>query len=148
MALYYLETSALVKLYVREPGSERLLEMAAGSEAHRFAILALAQAEFHSAVRRRQRAGDLESQVASDLLERFDLQLRTRFLRQIVSDPVLDLACELIERHPLRAYDSLQLAGCMILRAAAPEPPVFVCVDQRLLQAAEVEGVMWLDPTT
>ena len=55
MALYYLETSALVKLYVRERGSERMLGLATGSEAHLFAILAVAQVEFHSAVRRRQR---------------------------------------------------------------------------------------------
>ena len=146
MALYYLETSALVKLYVREPGSERMLGLATGPAAHRFAILAVAQAEFHSAIRRRQRAGDLDATTAADLLERFDLHLRTRFLRQSMSDPVLDLACGLTELHPLRAYDALQLAGCLILKTAAPETPVFVCADQQLLQAAETEGLMWLDP--
>ena len=148
MALYYLETSALVKLYVRESGSERMLGLATGSEAHRFAILAVAQVEFHSAVRRRHRVGDLDGVTACELLERFDLHLRTRFLRQSMTDPVLDLACELVELHPLRAYDALQLAGCLILRTAAPEAPVFVCADQQLLQAAETEGLMWLDPAT
>ena len=41
MALYYLETSALVKLYVREPGTERMLALAARSSENRLAVLAL-----------------------------------------------------------------------------------------------------------
>ena len=69
-------------------------------------------------------------------------------MRQSVSDPVIDLACGLVESHPLRAYDALQLAGCLVLKTAAPEAPVFVCADQQLLEAAETEGLMWLDPAS
>jgi len=46
LALYYLETSALVKLYVYESGTERLVSLAASDAGHRFAILSLAQVEF------------------------------------------------------------------------------------------------------
>ena len=53
MAFYYLYTSALVKLYVREPGTERMLALAARSSENRLAVLALAQVELRSAVRRR-----------------------------------------------------------------------------------------------
>ena len=102
MALYYLETSALVKLYVREPGTDRLLKLATTPAAHQFAILAIAQAELYSAVRRRERAGDLDEGLATRLLRKFDAHSRTMFLRQAVSDPVIDLACGLIDRHPLR----------------------------------------------
>ena len=44
MALFYLETSALVKLYVYEAGTDRLLDLTASDLGHRFAILSLAQA--------------------------------------------------------------------------------------------------------
>ena len=71
MAFYYLETSALVKLYVREPGTDRLLALAARSAENRLAILALAQIEFRSAVRRRERTGEIPSPIASQLLETF-----------------------------------------------------------------------------
>ena len=91
--------------------------------------------------------GDLDKGVATELLNSFEAHLTTRFLRQSVSDPVLDLACTLIDRHPLRAYDALQVAGCLILRSAAPEPPVFVCADQQLLEVAETESLTWLNPT-
>lgn len=147
MAVYYLDTSALVKLYIRESGTERMLRLAADPEASRLAILSLARAELYSAVRRRERAGDLDAVLVTQLLDRFESHLKTRFLRQSVSDQVLDLACALIDRHSLRAYDALQVAGCLILRSASPEPPVFVCADQQLLEVAGTESLTWLDPT-
>ena len=90
-----------MKLYIRESGTERMLSLAADPESPRLAILSLARAELYSAVRRRERAGDLDGVVVRQLLDRFESHLKTRFLRQSVSDPVLDLACALIDRHPL-----------------------------------------------
>ena len=136
-----------MKLYVREAGTDRLLRLVNASEPHQFSILAIAQAELRSAVRRRERAGDLDGQVAVQLLEMFELHLGTIYVRQGVSDAVVDLACAVIDRYPLRGYDALQLAGCLVLRSAAPSTPVFVCSDQQLLQAAETEGLVWMDPT-
>ena len=86
--------------------------------------------------------------LSGEILEKFESHLRTIYVRQGVSDVVLDLAGSIIDRYPLRAYDALQLAGCLALRSAAPSTPVFVCADQQLLQAAEAEGLVWLDPTT
>jgi predicted nucleic acid-binding protein len=147
LAVYYLETSALVKLYVREAGTQRMLRLVADPETPLLAILSLARAELYSAVRRRERAGDIDGALVTQLLDRFEAHLKTRFMRQSVSDAVLDLACTLIDRHPLRAYDALQIAGCLTLRSAAPEPPIFVCADQQLLEVAETESLTWLDPT-
>ena len=148
MSLYYLETSALVKLYIQEPGTERLLRLASASAENRFAILSIAQAEFHSAVRRRTRDGDIDGAAAAQLLESLDGHVRTRFLRQNVNDVVLDLACGLIGKYPLRAYDAIQLAGCLVLRSAAPEQPVFSCAYHLLLEAAESEGLVCMDPAS
>ena len=49
-------------------------------------------------------------------------------------------------RHPLRAYDAIQLAGCLALGSRMTERPSFVCSDHRLLRAAEGEGFTALDP--
>lgn len=136
-----------MKLYVREDGTEQMLRLVDASALNQFAILALAQAELRSAVRRREREGDLDGAAALELLERFDLHLATLYLRQGLSDAVLDLACAVIDRYPLRAYDALQLAGCLVIRESAPATPVFVCSDHQLLLAAETEGMIWLDPT-
>lgn len=147
MALYYLDTSALVKLYVREPGTERLLALAARSSENRLAILALAQVEFRSAVRRREKAGEIPSPIATELLEAFRRHIEGRFLVQMVTDFVLDTACALVDSHALRAFDAVQLAGYMVLKSAGgADVPVFVCSDQELLIAARREGALVLDP--
>ena len=147
MAFYYLDTSALVKLYVREPGTERLLALAARSSENRLAVLALAQVEFRSAVRRRERSGEIPSPIASQLLETFKRHIEGRFLVQMVTDFVLDTACALVDRYALRAFDAVQLAGYMVLKSAGgADIPVFVCCDQELLNAAQREVALVMDP--
>lgn len=148
MALLYLDTSALVKLYVREPGSQRMLELASTTGAHQLAVCAIAQVEVHSAVRRRQRVGDLDDEVADQTLNRFDGHLTTKFLRQAINDQTLDLASALVARHFLRAYDAVQLAACLTLKVLSQREPTFVCADRLLLDAARSEGLPILDPTS
>ncbi len=144
MALYYLETSALVKLYVREPGTDRLLKLVSQASKNRFAVLTLSKVEFHSAIRRRQRGGDIDTSQAQRLLNRFGGHMETKFVKQIVNESVLDLAASLVDQHPLRAYDAVQLAGCLILRAG---DPTFVCSDRQLIEAATAEGLPSFDPS-
>lgn len=134
-----------MKLYVWETGSQRMLQLVSEA-AHQPALCAISEVELHSAVRRRQRAGDLANDLADQAVERFEFHLRSRFLRQAVSDQVLDSACDLIARHLLRAYDAVQLAGCLTLKILSHETPVFVCADRRLLDAAESEDLVTLNP--
>jgi uncharacterized protein len=147
LALYYLETSALVKLYIHEPGTDELIRLASRTANNQFAVLVLSQVEFRSAVRKRQRIHDLEETVASELIVRFEKHLGTKYVRQLIDDSVLDIAATLIDRHFLRAYDSIQLAGCLALRQVSQgNEPTFVCSDRDLLRAAEAEALQVLDP--
>jgi len=147
LALYYLETSALVKLYVREQGTERLLQLAASSLGNRFALLSISQVEFRSAIRRRERNGDITSIVAGLVLDRFQQHFEARFLRQGLTDAVLDGATEMIDRYALRAYDAIQLSGYLVLRTTlGGEPTAFVCSDRLLLEAARSERLQVFDP--
>lgn len=149
MPIYYLETSALVKLYVREEGTERLLSLANRSSDNQLAILSLAQVELRSAIRRRERNGEIPEIVASQMLQAFRYHLESRFVTQGVTDFVLDIACELVDRHTLRAFDAIQLAGYIVLRiSSASELPTFVCADRALLNAAEQEGAPVLNPAS
>jgi uncharacterized protein len=148
LALYYLETSALVKLYVREQGTDHLLRLAEASQENRFALLSLSQIELRSAIRRRERNGDLGPHVAGLVLDRFQQHLEAKFLQQSLTDPVLDSAAEMIDRYALRAYDAIQMAGYLVLRTTfGKESPIFVCSDQSLLQVARSEQVPILDPS-
>jgi predicted nucleic acid-binding protein len=147
LALYYLETSALVKLYVYEPGTERLLSLTARDAGHRFAILSIAQVEFRSAIRRRQRGGEIPASVADELIESFRRHSEGKFILQPFSESLLDVALALIDGYALRGYDAMQLAGYLVLRSiSGTEEPVFVCADKPLLLTARNEGCPVLDP--
>lgn len=147
MALYYLETSALVKLYVYEPGTERLLGLTASDAGHRFAILSLAQVEFRAAIRRRQRAGEISGSEADELIESFRQHSEGKFLIQSFSDSLLDVAFALIDGYALKGYDAMQLAGYLLLRSiSGTEEPTFVCADKALLLSARNEGCPVMDP--
>jgi len=149
LAFYFLETSALVKLYVRESGTERVLALANRTTENRLAILALTQVELRSAVRRREQNGEIPPLVATQLLETFKRHLETRFVSQMINDFILDVASALVDRHALRAYDAVQLAGYVALRGSTgTEVPVFVCSDHALLEAARLEGIPILDPSS
>jgi uncharacterized protein len=117
LALFFLDTSALVKLYVQEPGTDWLLPLFSDQPDNRFAVLAISVVEFRSAIRRRQRAGDINASAATAILESVQSHMETRFIRQMINETVIDTALEMIDRYALRAYDSVQLAGCLVLSA-------------------------------
>jgi uncharacterized protein len=147
LALYYLETSALVKLYVFEPGTERLLGLAASDARNQFAILSLAQVEFRAAIRRRQRNGEIPDYAAAEMIEAFRRHSEGKFLIQAFSDSLLDIALALVDSYALKGYDAMQLAGYLLLRSISGiEGSTFVCTDHALLSAARNEGCPILDP--
>ena len=80
MAFYYLGTSALVKLYVQEPGADRLLTLVSAEPENRLAVLAVSVVELRSAIRRRQRAGDIDADTAAAMLESVQTHMETRFI--------------------------------------------------------------------
>jgi len=102
--------------------------------------------EFRSTLRRRQRAGEIPPADAEELLSFFQGELE-RVSLQPVNQVVLDLACQVMDRRPLRSLDAIQLASCLTVQGnAGSKPVVFVCSDRRLLEAAESEGVETFDP--
>jgi len=148
VALLYLDTSALVKLYVQEPGTERMLALAHPDAGNRLAIVSLARLEFRAAVRRRAKLGDLDAAAADGLIRGFVEHLASVFQVQPVNDAVLDEAAGVIDRYTLRAYDAMQLGGCLALRSTVGEDieVVFVCADDALVEAARIEGITVINP--
>lgn len=147
MALLYLDTSALAKVYIREAGRIRMLRLLS-DEDNQFAISAITPVELHSAIRRRQRARNFSVDAANGMIEIFNYHLASSFLLAPVADREFALAIRLIARHYLRGYDAVQLAACLTLADSSTEAPVFVCSDSRLLQAAQAEGLTTLNPAS
>ena len=148
MASLYLDTSALLKLYIEEDGTDRVAGAMEEVEGGRVFVLGLTPIEARSAIRRRQREGDIADADADRVLRQIEDDTASLFLVQPSTSAVMEEAARLIDRHPLRAYDALQLAGCLVVRDAMAGPVTFVCADVRLCDAAEHEGLATLNPLT
>ena len=146
MASVYLDTSAVLKLYIEEDGADRVTHIVEDAEDGQVFILDLTKVEARSAIRRRERGGDITGPDAERILRQIEDDTSALFLVQPSTSAVLEEAARLIDRHPLRAYDALQLAGCIVVREGMPEPVTFVCADARLCESAANEGLTTLNP--
>ncbi|MCY4441215.1 MAG: type II toxin-antitoxin system VapC family toxin [Deltaproteobacteria bacterium] len=146
MASVYLDTSALVKLYIEEEGTARVAALTADRDDVQVVILDITLIESRSAIRRRQRQGDVSGTEADLVLKQIEEDAAVSFLLQPSTSAVMEEAARLIDRHTLRAYDALQLAGCLVVRHSVPGPVTFVCADTRLCEAASLEGVTTSNP--
>jgi predicted nucleic acid-binding protein len=138
----YLDTSALVKRFLFEPGSARVRGLTESSRD--IAIATVGYAEIYAALNRKRRDGDLSRAEYNQAAERFEMHWRSYF-RVPLHDDILDLARALTERHPLRGFDAIHLASALSLRQALDEEIAFAAADHRLLQAAASEGLQPLD---
>lgn len=136
--IYFLDASAWVKRYIEEQGSDfvrGLIRRRADVAVSRISAI-----EVPAAFARRVRAKDLSRKAAQAHASRLAKDL---FAVLVVEPrpPVFKLAGELVWRHPLRAYDALQLASALHLCRAGGVPMMFVCADGVLSRAATAEGL-------
>jgi predicted nucleic acid-binding protein len=150
VAVFFLDSSAVVKRYVAEIGSAWVQALTAPAAGNRCWLSAVTGVEVLAAFYRRVRTGTLALPQARTIEAAFRLELSALF-RPIPPDVlVLGDAMRLVAAHPLRAYDAVQLASALALRsqnAALGLPtPVFVSADNDLRNAAALEGLLTDDP--
>lgn len=136
---YFLDTSALIKLYHRETGSANLETYLEQVNDALFLIIAgIAPLEFRSAFYRRVRMGELTPETMDDILQRIQKDLQ--FLETVtLSDWLLEKAINLMDQFAatvsLRTLDALQLASALVYNQTIPID-VFIAADTNLLQVA------------
>ena len=133
----YFDSSALVKRYVRESHSERVL---AWLEETTPATSRYSSVEIASALARRFREGRLDDSIRHRLLRDLDEDLDSFYLVEVAPE-VVRTARDLLERNRLRAADALQLASALALQQRVERPVLFAAFDQNLNEAARREGV-------
>lgn len=150
MALYYFDTSALVKLYVAETGSAWLRRLVAPRAGHDIHTGRLTGPELIAALFGKARANELPAAEAGRLTGLFRLDWQSRYRVLEVTPAVADRAMDVAERHNLRGYDAVHLAAALALQAAYARrrhPPLtFVSADDAQLRAAGAEGLLVENP--
>ena len=138
----YLDTSALVKLFFREAGSELVLDLI--SKADSILTSQVAYAESCSALARRKRDKRLtedEFEAAKRHLDDMWPQMDTVLIDEIK-------AGELAIKHVIRGFDAIHLAAALELRAAGGEgiEVTFCSFDERQNDAAQAENLAVVEP--
>lgn len=131
------DSSALVPLLVEEEATVPIRDLLLGEPG----IITWwgTPVECASAVSRLEREGHLSPQAATEALERLDALAR-HWHRIDPVDAVLETARRLLRVHPLRAADALQLAAAILASEGRPSTLELVCLDDRLVIAAQREG--------
>jgi predicted nucleic acid-binding protein len=133
----YIDTSAMVKRYVREPGRAKVQTLAAR---HRLVSSVILPVELYSAFVRRTREGTLATVALPRLFTRVGAD-RPRWTLVATTNAVLDEAQLLVENHPLRTLDALHVASARVFEQHLRAPIVFISADKRQLAAAAREGM-------
>jgi len=134
----YLDTSALVKLYVAEDGSRAMRAFAARAEA--LATSVVAYAEARAAFARLLRSGGTTPRQHGRRLRRLDLDWDD-YVRVELTPELAREAGNLAELHGLRGFDSIHLASGVWLGERSASEIAFAAYDRRLHAAAALAGM-------
>lgn len=136
--IHFLDASALVKRYIREPGTDVVASLFRRGRA--IAVSRLSMAEVPAALARRARRKDINEAGARAAALRFESDLADFGVVE-VRPRVLAQASELVWEADLRAYDAVQLASAVELSRQGATPVTFVAADAVLLRAAVSQGL-------
>jgi predicted nucleic acid-binding protein len=146
VSCYFLESTAFVKLFVQEPGTDGLIRLMEAVEDNRKLIAACAPLEVYAAIRRRERTGEISHADAASALEILRLEA-ARMVQEPLNPAVLEAARQLLDRTTLRWPDALQLGAAIVARDMFQSTEIiFVSASQQLLTAAKADGFQTLDP--
>ncbi|CAN5807579.1 type II toxin-antitoxin system VapC family toxin [soil metagenome] len=146
----YADSSALVKRHISEAGSVWIEQQFDAANGNRIITAKLSVAEVLSAMNRRRREANITATEYAKFSGDFLSFVETDYEMVELSDAVLFEAQRLLETHPLRAGDAIQLASALLanteLQSANLPALTFLASDARRLTAANSESLQTDDP--
>ena len=148
MSTYFVDTSAIAKRYLPEVGTNWVLSWVLPQAGNVVIVSELTLVEMFSLLARRQREGSLSAPNTGILQGNFLLHCEREYLVTPLDSGVLRLARQLVDKHPLRTLDAIQLASALHVVNILNEPMTFISGDKNLLSAAAAEGFVTDDPNS
>ena len=149
MPKYFLDTSALAKVYRKEAGSD-FVDRILSKPGSQYLISRLTIVEMESVFALKARAGEIDQKAVLIARRRLEADLgHPRLLVAAVNDEHFRGARQLLFKHgaveALRTLDALQLSVALGLKRAELVT-VFVAADQKLCRVATLEGFAVTNP--
>jgi predicted nucleic acid-binding protein len=143
---YFLDSTAFMKLFVQESGTNAIIRLMEATEDNRKLISAGTPLEVYAALKRRQRLGSISSGDGEAARQILRVEA-ARMVQQPLNPAVLEAARQALDRHELRSAEALQLGAAVVAREMFQGMGiVFVSVDPKLLDAARAERFETLNP--
>ena len=136
--IVYLDTSALVKHYVQESGSEEV-ERVIG-EARLVGTAAITRVEMAAALAKAVRMHLLSRDEAAEALSAFEAEWES-LVRLQLHELLLARATSLAWERGLRGYDAVHMASALFWRDMVGEPVVLATYDRELWEEAVRSGL-------
>lgn len=149
MPVFYLDTSAIVKIYHSERGSEVIDELLENSVPEdQFHTSSLTLLEGISAIERLADLGQLDRALVRSALARFRRDIHDRFHLWPISNEIIAEAASVVGQYRLRSADAIHLATALsISLLGLASQTVMVSSDRRLIRLTQAAGLAALDPT-
>lgn len=125
----FLDSSAIVKRYINEPGSEKLNELCAAASSVILSIIT--SVEVSSAFSRSKREKKITSSQLKLLKLEFSKDLNAAEIVELYPR-VISQSKQCLERTALRSLDAIQLASAIVA-----EVDLFITSDERQIKAAK-----------
>jgi uncharacterized protein len=159
LAIYFFDSSGLVKRYVAETGTGWVQSIADPSAGHRIYISQITGVEVIAAINRRVSTGSPSRADADKAIVEFRQDYANQYNVLEITDQVIEAAMAFTETYILRAYDAVQLAASVAINSVliaenatlgipAPVGPVLMLIsaDGDLNTAASTEGLIVENP--
>ncbi|RJP55159.1 MAG: PIN domain-containing protein [Deltaproteobacteria bacterium] len=137
--ILYLDTSALLKKYLKEEGSNDVISLWKKTSAIVTSTVAYAET-LASIYRKKRETGEFDQRFFKAVLTSFQKDWKS-FIHVDVNKDLNETIDKLTIAYPLRGFDAIHLASALILYEKIQENFIFVCYDKRLLKAAKEEGL-------
>lgn len=141
--MIYLDTSALVKKYVTEIGTDRVRALL--KDEKEIVISKLTYAEICASFARKYREGGIEKIHYQRALMSFIKDWESLTLIE-VREELFPHIRRLTEAYPLRGADAIHLSSAIWVGEAIGEKLTFVASDTNLLNTAQREGLKVINP--
>jgi predicted nucleic acid-binding protein len=150
MAVFYLDTSAIVKRHRRELGTETVDELFRDRATDdRFFTSFLTTLEFTSAIHRLIGAQQLDAEAGREILAQFSQDLLDDYEIWPLNEQTVTSAVQQAEQFKLRSGDAIHLATALAVASSdASSVTLMVSSDRELCAAAGRAGLAALDPTS
>ena len=136
----FLDTSALAKRYVQEPGSKELEELF-DSITPEVLISNLAFVEFAAAMGRKLRDKAIERMKASKAIKELEEDWYNVFAKIPLDESLAETAAALALEYSLKGADAVHLASAQVTSVE-----LFVASDDRLIRVAKKMGIDSYNP--